>query len=93
MGESFAVPDQGCNRAEQHHTQRRATNEFEWGPPEECQRHDFTDAGRRPDGTFRRISVGVLQPVVAVARTRAGYYADPSRTRASAASSSGSIVR
>jgi hypothetical protein len=28
------------------------------------------------DGTFRRVSVGVLQPAAGVARTRAGYYAD-----------------
>ena len=36
------------------------------------------------DGTFRRISVGVLQPRAGVARTRAGYYADraaPARAR------------
>ena len=45
------------------------------------------------DGTFRRISVGVLQPNVGVARTRAGYYADRSRTGESASSYSGSIVR
>jgi Ca-activated chloride channel homolog len=45
------------------------------------------------DGTFRRISVGVLQPGVGVARTRAGYYADRSRTGERAPSSSGSIVR
>jgi Ca-activated chloride channel family protein len=45
------------------------------------------------DGMFRRISVGVLQPRVGVARTRAGYYADRSRTGESASSSSGSIVR
>jgi Ca-activated chloride channel family protein len=38
------------------------------------------------DGTFRRISVGVLQPRVGVARTRAGYYADRSRTGESASS-------
>jgi Ca-activated chloride channel homolog len=41
------------------------------------------------DGMFRRISVGVLQPHVAVARTRAGYYADRSRTGESASLSSG----
>jgi len=29
------------------------------------------------DGTFRRVSVGVLQPGAGVARTRAGYYAGP----------------
>ena len=45
------------------------------------------------DGMFRRISVGVLQPSVGVARTRAGYYADRSRTGESASSYSGSIVR
>lgn len=45
------------------------------------------------DGMFRRISVGVLQPSVGVARTRAGYYANRSRTGESASSYSGSIVR
>ena len=45
------------------------------------------------DGTFRRVSVGVVQPRVGVARTRAGYYADRGPTAESASSSSGSIVR
>jgi Ca-activated chloride channel homolog len=45
------------------------------------------------DGTFRHISVGVLEPRVGVARTRAGYYADRGRTAATASSYSGSIVR
>ena len=45
------------------------------------------------DGTFRRISVGVLEPRLRVARTRAGYYADRERTAASTSSYSGSIVR
>ena len=31
---------------------------------------------QRADGTFRHISVGVLQPRVGVSRARAGYYAD-----------------
>jgi hypothetical protein len=37
--------------------------------------------------------VGVLQPRVGVARTRAGYYADRGRTGERASSDSGSIVR
>ena len=41
------------------------------------------------DGTFRRISVGVLEPRLGVARTRAGYYADRERTAASTSSYSG----
>jgi Ca-activated chloride channel homolog len=45
------------------------------------------------DGMFHRISVGVLQPRVGVARARAGYYADRSRTGESASFDSGSIVR
>ena len=45
------------------------------------------------DGTFRRISVGVLEPRLGVARTRAGYYADRGRTTATASSYSGSIGR
>jgi len=45
------------------------------------------------DGTFRHISVRVLEPRVGVARTRAGYYADRGRTAATASSYSGSIVR
>ena len=45
------------------------------------------------DGTFRHISVGVLEPRVGVARTRAGYYADRGRTGESVSSYSGSIVR
>jgi hypothetical protein len=45
------------------------------------------------DGTFRRISVGGLQPCVGVARTRAGYHADRSRTGESASSYSRPIVR
>jgi Ca-activated chloride channel homolog len=45
------------------------------------------------DGTFRRISVGVLQPRVGVARARAGYYADRRRTGESASSYSGPIGR
>jgi Ca-activated chloride channel homolog len=45
------------------------------------------------DGTLRRVSVGVLQPHVGVARTRAGYYADRARTAAAASPYSGSIVR
>ena len=44
------------------------------------------------DGTFRRVSVGVLQPRVGVARTRAGYCADRGRSAESASSYSGSIV-
>jgi Ca-activated chloride channel family protein len=42
------------------------------------------------DGTFRRISVGAR---VGVARTRAGYYAERTRTGESASSDSGSLVR
>jgi Ca-activated chloride channel family protein len=45
------------------------------------------------DRTFRHISVGVVQPRVGVARTRAGYYADRGRTRESASSYSGSMGR
>ena len=47
--------------------------------------------GQGADGTFRHISVGVLQPRVGVAQTRAGYYADRGRTGESASSYSGSI--
>ena len=49
--------------------------------------------GQRADGTFRHISVGVLQPRVGIARTRAGYYAHRGRSAESASAYSGSIVR
>jgi len=32
--------------------------------------------GQATDGTFRRVSVGVLRPKAGIVRTRAGYYAD-----------------
>jgi len=36
----------------------------------------FVPSATAPGGMFRRVSVGVLQPRVGLARTRAGYYAD-----------------
>jgi hypothetical protein len=39
------------------------------------------EEGHRADGTFRHISVGMLQPRVGVARTRTGYYANRSGNR------------
>jgi len=45
------------------------------------------------DGMFRHISVGVLQPRVGMARTRAGYYADRFRAADRVSSSTGSTVR
>jgi hypothetical protein len=47
--------------------------------------------GQRADGTFRQISVGVLQPRAGIARTRAGYYADRGRVGERAASDSALI--
>jgi VWFA-related protein len=48
-------------------------------------------SSQRADGRFRHISVGVLQPCVGAARTRAGYYAADATD--SAAASRGAIVR
>ena len=49
--------------------------------------------GQGANGTFRHISVGVLQPRVGLARTRAGYYADRGRAGESAASDGAAFVR
>jgi Ca-activated chloride channel family protein len=49
--------------------------------------------GQGANGTFRRISVGVLQPRVGLARTRAGYYADRGRAGESAAFDRAAFVR
>jgi Ca-activated chloride channel homolog len=48
---------------------------------------------RLADGTFRHISIGVLQLRVGVARTRAGYYADRRGAAEGAISDSRSMVR
>jgi Ca-activated chloride channel family protein len=48
-------------------------------------------SSQRADGRFRHISVGVLQPCVGAARTRAGYYAADAAE--SAAASRDAIVR
>ena len=48
-------------------------------------------SSQRADGRFRHISVGVLQPGVGAARTRAGYYAADASE--SAAAHRGAIVR
>jgi hypothetical protein len=49
--------------------------------------------GHGTDGTFRHISVGVLEPRIGIARTRAGYYADRGRTGEIASRDAGSVVR
>lgn len=49
--------------------------------------------GHGTDGTFRHISVGVLEPRIGMARTRAGYYADRGRAAEIASRDAGSIVR
>jgi Ca-activated chloride channel homolog len=49
--------------------------------------------GHGTDGTFRHISVGVLEPRSGIARTRAGYYTDRGRAGEIASRDAGSIVR
>jgi Ca-activated chloride channel homolog len=51
----------------------------------------YVPAALAADGTFRRISVGVLEPRAGTARTRAGYYAD--RAGYNLAALGGSVVR
>ena len=53
----------------------------------------YVPAGTGGDGSFRHVSVGVLQPRAGMARTRAGYYADRARAGANLSSSMGWSLR
>ena len=53
----------------------------------------YVPAGSSGDGSFRHVSVGVLQPRVGLARTRTGYYADRALAGGGLSSSTGWPLR
>jgi len=53
----------------------------------------YVPAAHGADGLFRRVSVGIVQPRVGLARTRAGYYADAVRVGDRVSPYVGGLVR